>query len=582
MALNHIRIKTKLMLGFICLAAVVLLVSGLALNSLSRANDRFSDYLEGANQRERLATAVRGAATRRAIAARNLILVTEPADRVIEKAAVEKAQQDVDEAVKNLRASVAAGARNDATQADRDMVETIAQIEEKYRMVAGSILALELQGHREQAIAKMNAECRPLLAQLLKTTNDFVEHEHDLAVARAKAAEQAYSSDKAFMLITCLVAIGAATAMGWLLSNGVTRPLNRAVKLAEAVAAGDLRTDIVVDRGDETGQLLTALKSMNDSLGSMVGQVRQAADSIAVASTEIATGNMDLSSRTEQQASALQQTAASMQQMTGTVQHNADSSRQASVLAASAADVAGRGGQVVERVVHTMGDISESSRKIADIIGVIDGIAFQTNILALNAAVEAARAGEQGRGFAVVAGEVRTLAQRSAQAAKEIKQLIADSAEKVQAGSRLVDEAGTTMNDVVAQVRRMNDLIAEVNASTTEQSVGIGQVNQAVASLDHGTQQNAALVEESAAAAESLRQQAAALQNVISAFKTRDNAPALAMADEAELLYASRPVGRPGGARALGASPSQALKSPSLARPASSSATRLIPAEIDR
>ena len=582
MALNHMRIKTKLMLGFICLAAVVLLVSGLALNSLSRANDRFSDYLEGANQRERLATAVRGAATRRAIAARNLILVTDPADRAKEKAAVEKSQQDVDEAVKNLRTSVAAGASNDASDADRSMVETIAQIEEKYRVVAGSILALELQGHREQAIAKMNAECRPLLAQLLQTTNDFVEHEHELAVARAKAAEEAYGNDKAFMLITCLVAIGAATAMGWLLSNGVTRPLNRAVKLAEAVAAGDLRTDIVVDRGDETGQLLAALKSMNKNLGGMVGQVRMAADSIAVASTEIATGNMDLSSRTEQQASALQQTAASMQHMTGSVQQNADSSRQASVLAASAADVAGRGGQVVERVVHTMGDISESSRKIADIIGVIDGIAFQTNILALNAAVEAARAGEQGRGFAVVAGEVRTLAQRSAQAAKEIKQLISDSAEKVQAGSRLVDEAGTTMNDVVAQVKRMNDLIAEVNASTTEQSVGIGQVNQAVASLDHGTQQNAALVEESAAAAESLRQQAAALQNVIAAFKTRDTSPALVAHDEAEMLYASRPVGRPASARALGSSPSQALKSPSLARPASSSAARLIPAEIDR
>ncbi|RRS04300.1 HAMP domain-containing protein [Aquabacterium soli] len=582
MALNHMRIKTKLMLGFICLAAVVLLVSGLALSSLTRANDRFSDYLEGANQRERMATAVRGAATRRAIAARNLVLVTQASDRELEKAAVVKSQQDMDEAVKNLRASVAPSVHSDATDEDRAMVETIAQVEEKYRTVAGHIVALELQGHREEAVAKMNAECRPLLAQLLKITNDFVEHEHDQAVARAKGAEQAYASDKALMLATCLAAIVAATAMGWLLSNGVTRPLNRAVKLAEAVAAGDLRSDIVVDRGDETGQLLSALKSMNDSLGSMVGQVRQAADSIAVASTEIATGNMDLSSRTEQQASALQQTAASMQHMTGTVQHNADSSRQASVLAASAADVAGRGGLVVERVVHTMGDISEASRKIADIIGVIDGIAFQTNILALNAAVEAARAGEQGRGFAVVAGEVRTLAQRSAQAAKEIKQLIVDSSEKVQAGSRLVDEAGTTMNDVVAQVKRMNDLIAEVNASTTEQSVGIGQVNQAVASLDHGTQQNAALVEESAAAAESLRQQAAALQNVIAAFKTRDNAPALAMAEEAQMLYASRPVGRPGSARPLGATPSQALKSPSLARPASSSAARLIPAEIDR
>ncbi|HIV71472.1 MAG TPA: MCP four helix bundle domain-containing protein [Candidatus Aquabacterium excrementipullorum] len=580
MALNHMRIKTKLMLGFICLSAVVLLVSALALNSLSRANDRFSDYLEGANQRERLATAVRGAATRRAIAARNLVLVTQPSDREIEKAAIVKAQQDVDDAVKNLRAAVSQG---DATPEDRAMVDTIAQIEDKYRAVAGTIVGLELQGNRDAAVAKMNAECRPLLAQLLKATNDFVEHEHDQAVARAKSAEDAYGNDRAIMVAACLSALLAAATMGWLLSNGVTRPLNRAVKLAEAVAAGDLRTDIIVDRGDETGQLLAALKSMNESLVAMVGQVRLASDSIAVASTQIATGNMDLSSRTERQASALQQTAASMQEMTSTVQHNADSSRQASVLAASAADVAGRGGEVVERVVHTMSDITNASHKIADIIGVIDSIAFQTNILALNAAVEAARAGEQGRGFAVVAGEVRTLAQRSAQAAKEIKQLITDSNEKVETGSRLVDEAGVTMNDIVAQVRRMNDLIAEVNASTTEQSVGIGEVNQAVASLDHGTQQNAALVEESAAAAESLRQQAATLQNVISAFKLRDAGPAPHAPVATATLYASRPVGRQPAPRApLTSNAAQALKSPSLARPASNSATRLIPAEIDR
>jgi methyl-accepting chemotaxis protein-1 (serine sensor receptor) len=269
------------------------------------------------------------------------------------------------------------------------------------------------------------------------------------------------------------------------------------------------------------GQVLAALKKMNESLVNMVSRVRQSADGIAMASSEIASGNENLSMRTEQQASGLQQTAASMQQMTSNVQQNADTSRQASQMAECAADAARCGGDVVERVVNTMGEITSSSRKIADIIGVIDGIAFQTNILALNAAVEAARAGEQGRGFAVVASEVRSLAQRSANAAREIKTLIGDSSQKVEAGSQLVSEAGTTIRDVVTQVKRMTDLMAEINASTIEQSNGITQVNQAVASLDDGTQQNAALVEQSAAAAESLRRQAADLLDLISAFKTR-------------------------------------------------------------
>jgi methyl-accepting chemotaxis protein len=518
MKLSHLRLRSKLMLGFALLAAVVLLVSGLALHSLSRANERFTDYLEGVGQRERMATDIRSAAARRAIAARNLVLVTTPADRDVEKAAVTQAHEEVQQSLARLKQALTQA--GDLGDNDQSLVAEVERVEAQYGPVALAIVSMALDGKRDEAVTKMNAECRPLLAALLKATGDYIAYEGRQAALRVQQAESGYGRDRALMLVASLVAVVAAVLLGWALSNAITRPLQRAVSLAEAVAAGDLRSDIVVDRQDETGQLLAALKRMNDGLVEMVGRVRQSADSIATASQQIASGNQDLSSRTEQQASALQQTAASMQQMTSTVRQTAEGSRQASQLASAATEVAGRGGDVVQRVVTTMGEISDSSRKIADIIGVIDGIAFQTNILALNAAVEAARAGEQGRGFAVVAGEVRALAQRSAQAAREIKSLIGASVEKVEAGSRLVGEAGSTMGDIVGQVRRMTDLMAEINASANEQSSGIGQVNQAVASIDQGTQQNAALVEQSAAAAESLRHQAAGLLEVISQFKT--------------------------------------------------------------
>jgi len=323
-----------------------------------------------------------------------------------------------------------------------------------------------------------------------------------------------------------LIALVAVAVLALLSMVGIellVRRLQARFKLAsatmEAVAAGDLSRHVDAGAQDEVGKLLTQVAGMQSRLAEMVRQIRASTDSISTASTEIATGNQDLSARTEQTASNLQQAASSMEQLTGTVKQSADSARQANQLATSAAEVAARGGKVVSEVVSTMDEINASSKKISDIIGVIDGIAFQTNILALNAAVEAARAGEQGRGFAVVAGEVRSLAQRSAQAAKEIKGLIGASVEKVESGARLVANAGETMKEIVGSVQRVTDIIGEITAASTEQSDGIGQVNQSVVHLDQMTQQNAALVEESAAAAESLKQQASTLAKAVGTFK---------------------------------------------------------------
>ena len=322
----------------------------------------------------------------------------------------------------------------------------------------------------------------------------------------------------AFSVTVCVVVV-LVVPLTLLNSHTITSPIGYAARVAEAIAGGDLSSPIHVDGKDEAALLLAALSRMQDSLRHVVGQVHESAISIRNASAEVATGNTDLSQRTEQAASSLQQTASSMAQLTSTVRHSAESARQASELAASAADVAERGGQVVAQVVNTMNDINTSAKKIADIIGTIDGIAFQTNILALNAAVEAARAGEQGRGFAVVASEVRTLAQRSAGAAREIKALIGSSVERVDAGSRLVADAGSTMTEIVASVQRVSNIIDRISTAASEQSTGIGQVNGAVSDLDRMTQQNAALVEQSAAAAESMQGQAERLSAVVGTFR---------------------------------------------------------------
>ena len=371
-----------------------------------------------------------------------------------------------------------------------------------------SVLTLEQAGRGKQGMDAMRG--------LLKQIEDA---ESVLLQERSRESTALESQTALALLIGTLVAVTCAIFLAVWLTRNITRPLRAAVGLADQVSRGDLSAEVTVSSTDETGQLQRALKDMIASLRKTVAEVRASSDTIATASNQIASGNLDLSSRTEQQASSLEETASSMEELTSTVKQNTDNARQANGLATTASEVARKGGAVVAEVVGTMHAINESSRKIVDIIAVIDGIAFQTNILALNAAVEAARAGEQGRGFAVVATEVRSLAQRSAAAAKEIKTLIGDSVEKVEAGAKLVDQAGTTMDEIVESVKRVTDIMGEISAASQEQTAGIEQINQAITQMDEVTQQNAALVEQAAAAAESLQDQAANLSQVVSVFK---------------------------------------------------------------
>ena len=399
-----------------------------------------------------------------------------------------------------------------------------------------------------------------------------------------------YENGRLLLISLGMAAMLLGIACAYWITRSITRPITRAVQVAEAVSAGDLTSHIVVESRDETGQLMHALKNMNDKLVSIVGQVRSGTESISTASSEIAAGNLDLSSRTEEQASSLEETASSMEELTSTVKLNADNARSANQLAIDASQIASKGGAVVSEVVSTMGSINDSSRKIVDIISVIDAIASQTNILALNAAVEAARAGEQGRGFAVVASEVRNLAQRSAAAAKEIKGLIDDSVEKVEAGSQLVDKAGRTMDEIVQSISHVTQIMNQITDASEEQRAGIEQVNQAVGQMDQVTQQNAALVEEAAAAAESMQEQAAKLADVVGLFKldatqqyaaanaaanTANTANAATTATTARVSGAARPVAAPAAVKsATRRAPAPAVAVPARTAMADAARTR--------
>jgi methyl-accepting chemotaxis protein len=401
----------------------------------------------------------------------------------------------------------------------RAVLQELAQARQHYLGGRNHFSAQIKGGQKDEARSTLRTELAPLQTAYFAALDKFIAHENnEMETAGKQSNEQATQTR---LLIAGIAALATLLSIGLALfaTRSITQPLHEAVAVARRVADGVLDGVITVNSTDETGRLLQALQDMNTSLVDIVGEVRRGTDAIATASNEIASGNLDLSSRTEQQASSLEETASSMEELTSTVKQNADNARQANSLATTASSMAVEGGNVVAQVVETMASINQSSKKIADIIGVIDGIAFQTNILALNAAVEAARAGEQGRGFAVVATEVRSLAQRSAAAAKEIKVLIDDSVEKVDSGSKLVEKAGSTMDDVVASVKRVTDIMGEIASATIEQSTGIEEVNRAITQMDEVTQQNAALVEQAAAAAGAMQEQASHLTRAVSVFR---------------------------------------------------------------
>ncbi|MEL4177568.1 methyl-accepting chemotaxis protein [Roseateles sp. PN1] len=413
---------------------------------------------------------------------------------------------------KHYESLISAGEERQAYDAFRPLLD-------QYWASNAKLIPLSRGGENADAQAFFRGESRTSFRALATSINRLVDINDKGSVRDYQESQLTYSWARTWVIIALLGSIAAAACLAVWVTRMITKPMAQAVQAAERIADGDLTHDLHADGRDETAQLINALGNMKVKLAAIVGTVRNNADSVATASAEIAQGNHDLSQRTEQQASALEETAASMEQLGSTVMQNADNARQGNQLAIGASTVAAQGGEVVGRVVETMKGINESSRKIVDIISVIDGIAFQTNILALNAAVEAARAGEQGRGFAVVAAEVRNLAQRSAEAAKEIKSLISTSVERVESGTALVDQAGATMQEVVSAIRRVTDIMGEISSASTEQSSGVAQVGEAVTQMDQTTQQNAALVEQSAAAAESLRTQAAQMVEVVSVFK---------------------------------------------------------------
>lgn len=517
MSFNNLSIKYKLLGTFIGLSLVVLLLTAISASTIKQGQKQFSDYVNIVSVRITKANDILDAGNQRAIAARNLIILSSQPDLDVENSTVTKAQTKLDESFDKLSKLVVD--KSKVSDKERSLFNELLEIERQYKVVAANVVKTANDGDKEAASKLVGEQCRPLLIKLTNAAQAYIDYVSKIANKEIDNAEKESSTNLYAMLTVAAVSILLALTISWFIISKVIKSINEAVEFTQTVANGDLRSNIVSMSNDETGLLLQSLSKMNDSLIQIVSTVRDSSENIRIGSSEIAGANNDLSKRTEHQASNLEETAATMEEMNSSVRNNSSSTQNALALAQKASDTAIKGGDAVSNVVNTMQEINDSSRKIAEIISSIDGIAFQTNILALNAAVEAARAGDNGRGFAVVATEVRMLAQRSATAAKEIKQLIEVSVNRVNAGQILVETAKATMLDIVEQVQSVTKTISDIRDASIEQSTGVSQVAQAINKLDEVTQQNAALVEESAATADSLKQQANGLAEAVSIFK---------------------------------------------------------------
>ncbi|MFC0131457.1 methyl-accepting chemotaxis protein [Massilia eurypsychrophila] len=565
MNLSNMKVGTRLGLGFALVLFFLVAVTVIGIVRMAQIQDRLDHVVGVNNVVTRLVIDMRGNVSDRINSLRILTMMSSPDEMETDMNRIKAQTAKYDEIEKKLTDKFAA----ESSPQEKALLVQVKEHEAVAMPAIAKASELWLASKAEEATRVMIKEIRPAQKKWMEALEQLAALEDKLNTQSQLDAEDAFKNARNFMLVMGLLAVGMGVLAAVLITRGLLKQLggepDYTAKIAGSIAHGDLSIAIHTADSDK-GSLLVEMKEMRNSLVNIVGQVRVGTETIGTASREIAAGNIDLSSRTEMQASSLEKTASAMEVLTSTVKQNADNAREANLLAATASDVARKGGEVVSQVVDTMGSINASANKIVDIIGVIDGIAFQTNILALNAAVEAARAGEQGRGFAVVASEVRNLAQRSAAAAKEIKTLIGDSVEKVERGSKLVGQAGVTMDEVVASVKRVTDIMSEIANASQEQSAGIEQVNLSIIEMDSMTQQNAALVEEAAAAAQSLQDQASELAHVVSIFK-------LVEGEETHQAVQPAAVAAPSAVRAAAARPAQLRSTrPALKKPAPSAA----------